>query len=504
MISTLLGCGVFLGGPLLAPALAQLAPAPAAPEAPAQPTFGPSLALRTDRVVADSTRPAYGWLTQTSVVNYTAAQGPLQLKVSLAPWEGEPKSVKELGIFPIYGGNLATTPAPFTVDLRGVADGYYRYVAEVSDGATKLATLTKYVVLVAGLEEKQAEFERRLEKVSGHDSAKATVRYPFDLARVINLGKRVYGSANGNPEFGMSQAGVQQNFDFTAGIKQSGELLASLEKGRDPLFRAGGDNVRHHYLKEADEILPYRVYVPASWDGKTALPMVFILHGNSRDHNFYLDRDGQVIPKNAEKYGFMLVSPMGYSPNGGYNYVPFNRERPAQQVGAQQFGAPAPVAGGGRGGRGGGQGFGGVNGSTIPNSVRTLWSEQDVMRVFELVKAEYPIDPKRTFLFGYSAGGQGSHYLGQKFAENWAAIAIGGSNAAPGEFYNFDRLKNTPMFIFSGSGDGVLNASKAMADGLNAKGVKATFKEIAGANHDTAPGMATPDVFEFFKANGRK
>ena len=29
------------------------------------------------------------------------------------------------------------------------------------------------------------------------------------------------------------------------------------------------------------------------------------------------------------------------------------------------------------------------------------------MHVLDLVKKEYPIDPKRTFLFGYSAGGNG-------------------------------------------------------------------------------------------------
>jgi len=473
------------------------AQAPAA-ESPASPAaFTQTLALRTDRIVADSNRPAFAWLTQTAAAPY-AAQGPLQLKLTLAPWEGEAKAVKELGTFPVYGGNLATTPAPFALELRGVADGYYRYIAEVSDGDTKLATLERPVVLVAGLEEKQAEFNRRLEKISGRDSAKASVRYPFDLARVINLGKRVYGSRNQNPEFGLSQAGVQQNYDFAAGLKKSAELLTALEKGQDPLWRAGGDTVRHHYLKEADEILPYRVYVPSTWDGKSALPLVFILHGNSRDHNFYLDRDDRVIPKTAEKHGFMLVSPLGYYPNGGYNYVPFNRERVARGTTPQQFGAVAVPTGGGRGGP-----AGGVNGSTIPMAVRAEWSEQDTMRVFELIKAEYPIDPKRTFLFGYSAGGQGAHYLGQKFPQHWTAIAIGGSNAAPGQFYNFEPLKPIPMLLFSGTADGVLNATKTMTQALEQKGVKATFKEIVGANHDTAPGMATPDVFEFFKAHVR-
>jgi len=32
--------------------------------------------------------------------------------------------------------------------------------------------------------------------------------------------------------------------------------------------------------------MPYHLFVP-DWDGKTALPLVFILHGNSRDQDFY-------------------------------------------------------------------------------------------------------------------------------------------------------------------------------------------------------------------------
>lgn len=456
--------------------------------------FAQSLALRTDRIVADSSRVTFGWLTQTTPAAY-AAKGALRLKLTLVPWEGDAKAVKELGAFTVYGGDLAASPFPFSADVHAVADGFYRYIAEVSDGETSLAKLEKAVVLVANLDSQQAEFTARLAKIAGHESAKATVLYPFDLARVINLRKRVYGSGNQNPEFGLSQAGAPQLYDFSAGVKKSAALLSALEAGQDPLWRAGGDHVRHYHMTEADEILPYRVYVPSTWDGKAALPLVFILHGNSRDQDYYFDRDGRIIPNTAEKHGFMLVAPLGYSPNGGYNYVPFARERGERGVAAamaapQAFGPGAASAG--------------VNGSTIPLLARTEWSEQDAMHVFDLIKREYPIDPKRTFLFGYSAGGQGGHYFGQKYAEHWAAIAIGGSNAAPAAHYEFERLKGIPMMLFAGSGDSVLGATRTMADALKQHGINATFKEITGATHDTAPGMATPDVFDFFAAHARK
>lgn len=507
----LLVLGTCLG--LAAAPLVHAQPVPAAAPADATspaPEFAASLALRTDRIVADSTRPVYGWLSQTSPVRFTS-KGALQLKVALAPWEGEAKPVKELGSFTIYGGNLGSTPAPFITDLRGVPDGFYRCMAELFDGDVQIAKFERPLVLAAGLEEKQADFTQRVAKITGHEGTKASVLYPFDLARVINLGKRVYFSNNNAPDFGLNEAQVQTLYDFSAGMKRSAELLAALEAGKDPLYRAGGDTLRHYYMKEADEILPYRVFVPSTWDGKTPLPLVFVLHGNSRDQDFYFDREGRAIPKTAEKHGFMMVSPLAYWPNGGYNYVPFNRERGARGVTAamaspQQFGPPPAAPAGGRGGRGGfgGGGFGGVNGSTIPSLVRSEWSEQDAMHVLDLIKAEYPIDSKRIFLYGYSAGGNGGHYFAQKYAENWAAVALGGANASLGQYYDVERVKKFPMMVYSGEDDNVVTATRNIAQALKEKGVDVLLKTYPGIDHNEGPVACVGDVFEFFATRGRR
>lgn len=498
---------VLVGGFLLGVS-SLLAQTPTADAAPAHAAFAQSLALRTDRVVADSSHPVFGWLTQTSPTAYTS-KGALRLKVTLGPWSGEGAPLKELGASTVFGGDLTATPFPFSVDVHGVADGYYRCVAEVIEGDATLAKLSRPLVLVAGLEGKRADAKARLARIDGHDSAKASVLYPFDLARTINLGKRVYDANVRNPEFGLSQAGEQQLYDFSAGLKKSAELLVALERGQDPLWRAGGDRERHYHLAEADEILPYRVFVPSTWDGQAALPLVFVLHGNTRDHNYYHDRDGGIIPKTAEQHGFMLVAPLGYAPNAGYNFVPFDRERGARGMAAavatsQTFG-PTPAGGRGRGGFGFGGGSGGVNGSTTPGLVRAEWSELDAMRVFELIKREYPIDPSRTYLFGYSAGGQGGHYIAQKYPELWTAVAIGGSITTPGRFYDFERVKNIPMMLYSGTEDaGPLRATRALVEAMQAKGVPAMFKEFPGATHDTAPSVATPAAFEFFASHVRK
>jgi len=475
--------------------------------------FGQSLVLRMDRIIADPAHSLMAWLAQTNFVPYTS-EGALHLNLALYTTGDQPKLVKNIGQTLIFGGDLGKLPFPVSINLSGVSDGDYQYSAEVRDGDVLLKSFQISVKLMNGLDAKQADFEQRLVKIDGHDGAKAAIRYPFDLARVINAGKRVFGSNDANPEFGLGQTGKPTLYDFTAGLKKSADLLSALESGKDLLWRAGGDSVQYYYMPEADEILPYHVFVPSTWDGKSPLPLVFILHGNSRDQDFYFDRDGHIIPQTAEKHGYMLVAPMGYSPNGGYNYVPYGRPAsgPRGVAGAtatpQYFGPldTTPVATGGRGARGGRPtGYGGVNGSVTPQLVRSEWSEQDAMHVFDLIKQEYPIDPKRTFLFGYSAGGQGSHYLGPKYAEYWAAIAIGGSNAMPGNNYPFDRLKSTPMMIFYGSADPANNApSHAMVQALQQNGINAILKEYPGADHDGTPSAATADIFDFFDAHPRK
>jgi hypothetical protein len=43
-----------------------------------------------------------------------------------------------------------------------------------------------------------------------------------------------------------------------------------------------------------------------------------------------------------------------------------------------------------------------------------------------------------------------------------------------------------------------------MVEALQQNGVRAVLKELSGATHDSAPSTATPALFTFFDANGRK
>ena len=70
--------------------------------------FGESLALRADRIVADSSEIGFGWLSQTSPATYVA-RGALRLTLALIPREGAATPIKQLGTFTIYYRGHAPT-----------------------------------------------------------------------------------------------------------------------------------------------------------------------------------------------------------------------------------------------------------------------------------------------------------------------------------------------------------------------------------------------------------
>ena len=89
-------------------------------------------------------------------------------------------------------------------------------------------------------------------------------------------------------------------------------------------------------------------------------------------------------------------------------------------------------------GKGGGAPKGQPNND--PPNLREL-SEKDVMNVLELVRKEFNVDDRRTYLMGHSMGGAGTLYLGTKYASNWAAI---GSDRSSGVRYRMQHPAGDP------------------------------------------------------------
>jgi len=437
-----------------------------------------SLALRVDTPVADSAMPLIGRISQFYGVVYKPAH-TLQLRATLiapaAPGKTDAPVVRQAGAYPIAAMNFVSEPFGFEANLEGTSDGAYSLKTELMDGDQVIATLERPVQVVRGIASERGNVERRLAKIQGHDSTKATIRYPYVLATTVNIGRRHLNTA----DFGIPFDPHPVPYDFAEGVRHSAEVLKALESGKDLLWQAKGDHARHYWFEETHEMMPYRLYAPQKWDGRSKLPMVLVLHGSTRDENFYFDRDGGTLAKQAEQHGYLVVCPLGYRPSADWG---------SAQMAA---GNPATAGQGGRGG--GGQG----NPARLQENE---WSEKDALNVLDLVRKEYPIDATRIYLFGHSRGGAGAWFMAQKYPERWAAMANSAAGISANGYQSvpYERLKGLPLMIAVGDQDPALTATRLSVKLAKEHGLEPVYLEVPGATHETIVAIEEPRVFDFF------
>ena len=259
-------------------------------------------------------------------------------------------------------------------------------------------------------------------------------------------------------------------------IRESLDLAKSLTYPEDPQWRAKGDLRRKYHFAAADADMPYRLYVPTSWDGKSQLPLVMILHGAGSDENWYLDANNKQLINLAEQHGYLLVSPLGYTRMGAYG-TPLRL--PAV------FGNPEIAAK--------------QRAAVTPEQERTLeFSEKDVINVLEIVANEYPVDRSSMFLTGHSMGSGGTWYLGAKYAQFWAAIAPMSGPFVDETNYPWDSIRKMPIFMTEGTGaTQSLVGSKAMLAWMKERGFKIEYLEV-NADHGGMIPLVLPSIFDFF------
>jgi predicted peptidase len=259
-------------------------------------------------------------------------------------------------------------------------------------------------------------------------------------------------------------------------IRESQALAKSVAAPGDPQWRAKGDRHRKYNFPAANADMPYRLYVPTSWDGKSQLPLVLILHGAGSDENWYVDANDKQLVHLAEQYGYILVSPLGYTRMGAYG-TPLRL--PAV------FGNPEIAAK--------------QRAAVSAEQERTLeLSEKDVINVLEIVLNEYPVDRSSMFLTGHSMGSGGTWYLGAKYAQYWAAIAPMSGPFVDESNYPWDNIRKMPIFMTEGTGaTPSLVGSKAMLAWMKERGFKIEYMEV-NADHGGMIPLVLPSIFNFF------
>ncbi|HLH52579.1 MAG TPA: hypothetical protein VKY92_03095, partial [Verrucomicrobiae bacterium] len=147
-------------------------------------------------------------------------------------------------------------------------------------------------------------------------------------------------------------------------IRDSQKLARKEAAPGNPQWRAKGDQHRTYNFPDAGMDIPYRLYIPTTWDGHSQLPLIVMLHGAGADENMYVNMNGKQLLHLAERHGYVLVSPLGYNRFGAYG-TPLRL--PAV------FGQPESV-------------FAKQRAAVTPQERRTLQlSEKDVINVLEIV-----------------------------------------------------------------------------------------------------------------------
>jgi poly(3-hydroxybutyrate) depolymerase len=415
--------------------------------------YANSLVIRTEHVVADSTRPLPVHLEQiySPAIELTAPlTAHAMLRARPAPPAGgataQPGAVvKDLGSSDGVGRDLRDTPQAFELDVHDVPDGTYQLAIEVTTAGRTLGTATLLVNLRKGLDETVGRLEADAKRAP--EAVRADIMYPVDRMRNVNRGRLELRTFDPDKDFAEALA-----------------VATASRGGKNPFATRTGDFKRHYLLDAAGEIMPYRLYVPSTFNAVKAYPLVVLLHGlGGTEDSFFDGYDKKVAPL-AEQHGVIVAAPLGYRVDGSYGW-----------------GLGTPPA------------------DPTTRRLQDL-SEQDVMRVLQLVRQQYRIDDARIYLGGHSMGAIGTWKLAPKMPEVFAGIAMFAGTGAPP---TLERIKQVPEFVVHGDADATVSVegSRAMVAKAKELGIAVTYIEVPGGTHGgvVAPNLA--GMFDFFDAH---
>jgi poly(3-hydroxybutyrate) depolymerase len=405
--------------------------------------FQSSLVLRTGVVVVDSTEKQAIRLEQIFAPPIALSR-PLTAVATVRP-QASPAAAAapttEVGRFDNVARDLRESPLVMDLDLSGIADGLHVLEVAVSEGERALGTASLRLLLHKGLQARLQQLEAAAGGLA--PDLRADLRYPADYIRKINRGLVELGQFNAQAEIVAAEA-----------------VAAGARGGRNPFAGRTGGFERHYLLEPAGEIMPYRLYVPKSYDQSRPAPLVMALHGLGANEDSFMDGYNRTVPALAEQRGYIVVAPLGFRVDGFYGFSLSFDASPADRR-------------------------------------RVELSEIDVMEVLKRVRTEYRIDDSRIYLMGHSMGGIGTWALGAKYPDVWAALA---PFAGLGNPASVERMRHIPQIVVHGDADPTVNVSgsRNMVAMMKKLGVDHTYIEVPGGNHIDVVVPNLSRVFDFF------
>jgi poly(3-hydroxybutyrate) depolymerase len=201
---------------------------------------------------------------------------------------------------------------------------------------------------------------------------------------------------------------------------------------------AASDEITKELIKSNGKTRVYYLYVPATVKASSPAPLVVMLHGSGRVGMSLVEKWKDL----AKKEGFIIVGP--------------------DSANTQGWGSPQDG----------------------PDFLRDLVEE---------LKTKYPINPRRVYVFGHSAGASFALEMSLLESQYFAATAIH-AGALPPEGRDLIEMakRKIPISIQVGDSDQYfsLKVVRATRDALNAKGFAVELTELPNHDHwyyDLAP-----------------
>lgn len=426
---------------LYAHSMALLQKRPWTPEA----EFASALLVRSDRVIVD---PARTWTMrlEQSFSPSIALERLLTARVALRQRDAaNPRAplalVKDLGVFDGVPRDLRDAPFAINADLRDVVNGSYVVTVEMSDSTRALGTASVSIVVRTGLDASVRRLEAAAAKAP--EPLRSDLLFPIDRMRTVNASRIALGTFNAARDFAAAES-----------------LLTSVAAAKDPWRGRTGDLKRHYRLKAADEIMPYRLYVPTAYSARKPMPLVIALHGLGATEDSFFEAYGGTLPKLAEQRGYIIAAPLGYRVDGGYGVA--------------------------------------LAGGNDPAAVRSrTLSEEDVINVLAEVRKQYAVDGARVYLMGHSMGAIGTWAIATKTPTQWTALGV---FSGFGMASTAKTIGAIPQFVVHGDADPTVSVggSRVMVAALKNVGAEVQYIEVPGGNHTNVVEPNFLAMFDFF------
>ncbi|MFP4055789.1 MAG: prolyl oligopeptidase family serine peptidase [Candidatus Brocadiia bacterium] len=395
---------------------------------------------------------------------YPLCEGAVGATIAVRDSQG--RTTAELEVPPLPLPARAAKPARLAwTPAEDHGSPYYELVAQVTYQGRELGALAHTVYSRRDL----AKWTMRLDQRAGELAAKGTVA-PDALALVrLKLEKAA------QRQFAAESLGLYAD-EVQRELREASRLLARLEKGKGLPPLEPGVHELAYIAPQDDSPQPYYLHIPRVYEGTKALPAIVYLHGYAP----WLDKTNwhqlsYGLTDLAEAHGYIIICPFARS-NTDF------------------------------------QGIG----------------EVDVLHVLRLARERVKVDPRRTFLLGYSMGGMGTYTVAAHRPHLWAGVVALCGRADYYFWKGLERARvepfkrhlldaefgwplapnflHVPVLAYQGTADVLIKPRQAyrFVERLKKLGTDATVVRLEGQSHWIADQVfSTPQAFEWMDRRRR-